>query len=427
MENKELNFSELLINVENPRFDPVSNQKEALDLMLKKHGEEIKKLALDIATHGLNPSKKLIVVEHKGKYIPQEGNRRTVALLLLNDPNKTENKEYRDYFKKIKLEFGNKIPQKISTVVFDNKNDASKWVNLEHTGKNNGVGVLPWNSEQRSRFVAMYNGNKSKSLQIFDFTDSNLLKRENVDPTTLDRIISSPVVRKLIGIDFKDGNLEIKKDEKETLSNLDKVFNKMSQKKFKVGDVYTAIQRESWIKDVLGVTDKNKESSNKNKEDKDILKSDKKPQGLFYPSKIPFKLGNRQLQKLYDELKDPNILKFPNATHDLLRSFLECSLTAYLKHNKIKKFEIMLVEKKKKDGDQTLTNMLDFISKSSQSPISDQSVKDLAWQLISDDDSVYSVKRMNMINHNENWCSDEPQVKKTWEKLEPLFKIILNP
>src|ERR1035437_7578577 len=121
MEHKELKISELLVNTENPRFDPVSNQSEAIELMLEKHGTEIKKLAEDIATYGLNPSKRLIVICHGSKYIPLEGNRRTVALLLLDNPKKTTKHIYRDYFQKLKNQNQKQIPQTISSVVFNDK------------------------------------------------------------------------------------------------------------------------------------------------------------------------------------------------------------------------------------------------------------------------------------------------------------------
>lgn len=156
-------------------------------------------------------------------------------------------------------------------------------------------------------------------------------------------------------------------------------------------------------------------------------RSDKKPAGLFSPSKVPFKLGNYSLQKLYDELRDPGILNFPNATHDLLRSFLECGLVAYLKHKNINKYQDALKEKKCNSRGLTLTKILDYVACNKNSPIQDQSVRAIAKQLIADDQKDYSVERMDMVNHNESWYSTEQNVKDAFTKMEPLFKVILNP
>ena len=34
--NQSINLSELFVNLENPRFDPVENQQKAFDIMLQK-------------------------------------------------------------------------------------------------------------------------------------------------------------------------------------------------------------------------------------------------------------------------------------------------------------------------------------------------------------------------------------------------------
>ena len=70
-------ISQLLINPNNPRFESVENQQVAIETMLNKKGSEIKRLAKDIVTNGLNPSKNLMVLESKNnKFLTLEGNRR---------------------------------------------------------------------------------------------------------------------------------------------------------------------------------------------------------------------------------------------------------------------------------------------------------------------------------------------------------------
>lgn len=156
-------------------------------------------------------------------------------------------------------------------------------------------------------------------------------------------------------------------------------------------------------------------------------RSDRKPTGLFKPKEVPFKLKNSSLQKLYNELKDKNILQFPNAAHDLTRSFLECSLVVFLKHNKINRYDDILKVKRRNPKNLSLKDLLDYISNERHSPIKDRSIRLCAKHLISNDNKGYSIERMNMVNHNENWFSNEKDVREVWEKLEQLFKVILNP
>ena len=63
MDKRTISVAKLLINTENPRFEAVQNQPEALALMLKEAGKAVLKLAEDIAKPCLNPSKSLMGVE----------------------------------------------------------------------------------------------------------------------------------------------------------------------------------------------------------------------------------------------------------------------------------------------------------------------------------------------------------------------------
>ena len=53
---EEIPVSSLLLNVENPRFDIVSSQHEAIHRMIEEQDDKLIKLARDIVDAGLNPS-----------------------------------------------------------------------------------------------------------------------------------------------------------------------------------------------------------------------------------------------------------------------------------------------------------------------------------------------------------------------------------
>lgn len=91
-------LSDILINPKNPRFDPVTNQTKAIQLMLDEKEAEIKKLAKDIIEKGLNPTKNLIMLHKNNKFLTMEGNRRIICLRLLNNPSITQNADLREFF-----------------------------------------------------------------------------------------------------------------------------------------------------------------------------------------------------------------------------------------------------------------------------------------------------------------------------------------
>jgi hypothetical protein len=143
--------------------------------------------------------------------------------------------------------------------------------------------------------------------------------------------------------------------------------------------------------------------------------------GLFRTSDIPFELSNTSLKIMYLELSKIDAYNFPNATHDLLRSFLECALVFYFKETgdyaKIAKND---------QHNPKLSEMLIHIMNRKCSTIQDEHIIQIVEHVKKDYADSYSLARMNMINHNENWNSSERDVRSAWGKLEALVKVILN-
>ena len=160
----------------------------------------------------------------------------------------------------------------------------------------------------------------------------------------------------------------------------------------------------------------------KNKKGKKRERSKKIPKGLFSQSDLPFQLSSTSLRLMYNELKDIEVKIFPNATHDLLRSFLECVLVFYLKATE----EYGLIVKNDRHNPK-LSEMLTFLFSDKCISITDKNIKQVVEQIKSNYAHNYSLTRMNLINHNENWNSNEKEVRSAWGKMEGLFKVLLSP
>ena len=140
------------------------------------------------------------------------------------------------------------------------------------------------------------------------------------------------------------------------------------------------------------------------------------------PSYVPFKLESSSLKLIYKELRNIPVKDYPNAAHDLLRSFLECTLVFYLK--KTGEYDSIVKHEK---HNPPLAELLNFIMSDKCTSITDEHIKGIAGQIKSDYAQNYSLVRMNLINHNENWVSSENEVRSAWSKLEALMKTLLNP
>ena len=64
--------------------------------------------------------------------------------------------------------------RKIMCYIYDDVEEADKWVRLEHTGEQNGVGIVEWKPEQVQRFDIKHGKNKSVEIQAIDFIRTSL-------------------------------------------------------------------------------------------------------------------------------------------------------------------------------------------------------------------------------------------------------------
>ena len=103
MKIQTIKITNLLLSVENPRFERVGSQRESLDIMVGEQRDKLINLSKDIVEAGINPGELTFVTPEKGNMFKVlEGNRRIVALKLLNNPELLKDK-HKSFTKKIKI------------------------------------------------------------------------------------------------------------------------------------------------------------------------------------------------------------------------------------------------------------------------------------------------------------------------------------
>ncbi|TCL03807.1 ParB/Srx family N-terminal domain-containing protein [Sodalis ligni] len=214
-ENKSLKVSDLMLDPENSRFsESADNQREAIKIMLESQGKKIERLAKDISEHGVDPSERLIVVaseDEGGGYFVKEGNRRITALKLIENPSLAQNKSIETVFDKIKKTTKFKVDV-VDCVIYTN-DEYLHWINLKHTGQNDGAGRVGWTTPEQLRYMAR-NGKESFANQLYSFVDlfpdyfSNIIKSKNkISITNLGRLVLDPAFRKHLNLNGVDGVL----------------------------------------------------------------------------------------------------------------------------------------------------------------------------------------------------------------------------
>lgn len=246
---------ELIINPENYRFDAVDTQEQAINLMLEKKGIEIYNLAKDIALNGLDLAKDIrVFVIGEKQYLVLDGNRRITALKCLNDPDKVLSGSLREKFTKIEWETKDDVLKNIQCFVYSTEKEAAKWIKLDHTGKNSGVGQDPWGAPEIDRFSYKFEGKISPAMQAItavEKTKGIKFDKEKLKITTINRILSNPESRSYLGIDIVNKHITYTAKRDEAIDRMATLFYKIIKEDVPVARVYTTGLAIKFMKDLF--------------------------------------------------------------------------------------------------------------------------------------------------------------------------------
>lgn len=444
-------INDIFLDTKNIRL-PITDTAQDAILQDLFSNEDAFDLVKSIVQYGLFPDEFPILVKEKNKLTVIEGNRRLAALKALDNPDRVP--LFKDKIKALK----NPKAQQVRAVLAPNRDRATSLIANKHTinlrrpwkplrqayfyksqldnGKSIDQLKIEYPEHDISKFIRMLEAHHLARAILYENDAVTLIVHDErkFPITNLERMYEDAYVTDYLGISFDSngkikGNVkadEFKKAYKKIVEDVasgeidSRKYNHKDQRKKYIDELPKEIKPSKEEKDSFTSS-----SFKENKVDKSALektvKSNKKQTGLI-PSFIPFKLENSSLKEIYTELRTIPVENFPNATHDLLRSFLECSLVYYLKETD----EYRLVEKNSKHNPK-LDEMLTFIQSAKCTSIANNSVKQVVEHIKSHYTQAYSLARLNMINHNENWTSNEKEVRAAWSKIEALMKYLLNP
>jgi len=327
--------------------------------MIDDQGDKLFNLAEHIVQNGLNPNDKIQVVVSNHDhtlYNVLEGNRRLVALRLLNNPDLIEDGKHSSIQKKFKkLHDGNKskIITEVECTIYDSPAEADKWIKLKHAGQSDGVGTVAWNAQQVQRFEEKVEGKSSIALQTIKALQnapdvpsdikSNLI---NLKITNLDRLLSDPDVRDFLGIEINNGIVQSDVDKKEVLKGLIQIVKDLLDPKFNVKKIYTKDDRKDYINKFLKSSKPNTSCrapkpwqftgpspASTSKPSK--AKPNPQDREKLIPKSCALGISNPKVNAIYHELQKLNLVKFTNAAAVLYRVFIELSTDCYIEEHKL--------------------------------------------------------------------------------------------
>ena len=443
-----IKVEKLLLDVSNPRHDILGSQSETLrEIILDQKGKLVK-LAKDILDFGINPSELTIVTPSEvesDKFIVLEGNRRLAALILLSDPTMAALGYDLGQTNKLKL-YGERYKDnpidRLPCVVFKKHDDANHWIELRHTGENEGRGVVTWRAKEKARFNELQ-GKPSPAFQVLEFVKKNAnlnkedleyLKKPNI--SSIERLISDPNVREALGVDITDGYVNANYPSGEIINGLTKLVMDVATQRISVDYIRHKEDRESYISgfaeeylpDINSKPIKTWKLQSQIGSVKPSVLPSKGVTGAIsgkkgvplstsrkalIPSSCVLKVKNApRINKIYRELRDLEIDHFENSGAVMLRVFLELSLEEYAKRNQIPfdkntRLSAML---QKVAGHMKANN---FMTPAELKPIR------VAY---SSKDSLFSSDTLHAYVHNPDFAPKSKDLKVTWDNFEKFFK-----
>ena len=433
---KKIPVANLTVNIENPRYEMVGNQPEAINLMVKEQKKKIINLAEDIVQYGLNPSELPIVAPHereKGHFNVLEGNRRVVALKLLHMPDLV--KEHKAVYKRVKdlsHKFRSTKIADVDCVVFSTAEEANRWIKLKHTGENDGVGVVRWDSQQTARFDERISGKSPVALQAIDFLRKNKNVPQDVKDnlkklpsTNIDRLLRDKSVQELIGVSIVDGRLQTKVADDEVAKGMTKIARDLIQGKIKVKDIYTKVDREKYIEtfkpeDIPQKANKAAapwELASRKITSQIAATGRKRPisydRRWLIPKDCVLRISDQRVNKIYSELKSLDCEQYPNAAGVLFRVFVELSMDAFVDGHKHEK------EFTKIDVDKTLNSKVaavaDYFARTNV--FTKHQLKGIRTA-VSTQSNVLSIETFNAYVHNRHFTPLANDLKAGWDNIQ---------
>lgn len=350
-----LRIEQLLLDTENPRIGDATSQHDALQKVLDDQEEKLFALAESIAGEGMSPIDRLLVLREKqgsNRFISLEGNRRVAALKILANPAVLTGLEVKRTLQRrleeVAKDFDKASVEPIDAFEVETREAGASWILLRHTGENQGKGVVGWSGTAAARFRG-----SDPALQALEFvathgrlSDDQKSALGNTFPiTTLDRLLSTPEVRKRIGVEVKNGKLYSALPADELMKPLRRMVLDLAEKTVRVGQLMKKDQQIEYI-EAFGKGEKPNLSKRgevraieairdgdfkaKEMAKRTRRKADPAERKVVIARGAKLNVTDNRTAEIVKELKKLKVEEYPHAIAVLLRVFLELSVDHYM-------------------------------------------------------------------------------------------------
>lgn len=458
---KEILIDDLILDNENPRFEPTHNEHESLIKMVSTRPNQLFELMKDIYTNDLNPSELPIVYpdpNNKKKYIVAEGNRRITCLKILKKPEIISNIHVDLYKKTLKLLKDSPFrTNSINCLIIEDIDQRDRLIETLHSGQDNGRGRVHWTPKQKQRFKQKTQNEISYSLQLIDYIEQNQFidqsHKNNLSDlkiSNLERLLSDPSVREQLGLYVKNKKLYTTYPDNEVAKSITKLLTDLLSPDFNVGRIYYKQDRKAYIntfstddlpdarkkfntpeliklqknhsrptiqQESLPIKEEEEkpDTSSENISTKSAIKTHKSTTSrrTLIPVDYCLSIKTAKIHDIFVELQKLNILTFTNSVSVLFRVFIELSIDEYIEKESLTPKKDTLISKFEsctshmKENNLLSRNALNSVNKAISSP-----------------NCIWSTNTLNAYVHNPIFQAATNDLLVSWNNLEAFVTVL---
>jgi hypothetical protein len=473
---QKLKVSELEFDLKNPRTNSGRKKQSKATVLKELLEESIDELIKSIVNRGFAKSSVFLVVNENGKKIAIDGNRRLLALKIINNEIKLSN-QYKNKFKKILDSFNYKY-EFINAVVFDKRSDAEKEMAILHLS---GEAIRKWKLIRQYRY---FNENINSeeisfdtledilgvkktiikkgviSYQLYEIAKKNLQALNNKFDFDIfndnhflmdkfQKFVYAKDRQRFLGYKFDEGLKKIIIEDESKFFNrleyiLEKVFDKNVSAQIKKHEIdkLLKVYDNSWLNE----TEYKKAIKNEkqrldsgqallipemsyflnNKEDADKEFNEPYENIGINKTKTLIKKNRRQgpginskkIKEIYKELTYIEVSKCPTAVFALVRILTDISVHEFLskKGHQFDEQKCLITNNNKRK--KSLKEKMDFIA--SEYLNQNKELRNLIVALNED----YLTKNLNEVMHNTIFLATESKIRDYWKNLLPFLEFL---